>query len=410
MTDETGSNLRRRIGMWDAVVVGARCAGATTALLLARQGHRILLIDRARFPSDTMSTLFIHQPGISRLEHWGLLEAVIGSGCPRIHDATYMLQDVRLHGKVAELGNVDYALAPRRHILDQILINAAVDEGVEFAEECTLDELLSGDDGRIGGVRFRMPGGAVATEESRLTIGADGMRSRVARLADAGFTIDDPRMTCIYYSGWTGLEIGFEIRERPGRWLATIPTNDDVTLILTYFPQSEFAIVKDDPQASHLAAIRASAPDLYDQLATSEQVVRLQGTGDQQNFFRQACGPGWALVGDSGHHEDSISARGITNAFIQAELLSEHVGGRLDSEQQLTAALSRFARQRDAALIDVYRSTLETARLQAPRSRVEMLREISLVPELTRRYFALAAGIISMDEFLTPELITLIRR
>jgi flavin-dependent dehydrogenase len=149
---------------------------------------------------------------------------------------------------------------------------------------------------------------------------------------------------------------------------------------------------------------------LYDQLATSEQVVRLQGTGDQQNFFRQACGPGWALVGDSGHHEDSISARGITNAFIQAELLSEHVGGRLDSEQQLTAALSRFARQRDAALIDVYRSTLETARLQAPRSRVEMLREISLVPELTRRYFALAAGIISMDEFLTPELITLIRR
>ncbi len=395
--------------MWDAVVVGARCAGASTALLLARQGHRILLIDRATFPSDTMSTLLIHQPGISRLERWGLLDAVIESGCPRIEDVTYTLQDVTLHGKLAALGSVDYAYAPRRHILDQVLIAAAVSAGAEFAEKCSLSEILSDDDGRVRGIRFRTPGGAVATEESRLVIGAEGMRSKLAQLTGSLTTIADPRMTCIYYSGWTGLKIGFEMREQPGRWLATIPTNDGITLILTYFPQQEFATVKDDPHAHHLAAIQASAPDVYDQLATSEQAVRLQGTGDQQNFFRHACGPGWALVGDAGHHEDSITARGITNAFIQAELLSTEVGGCLDSEQQLTAALSRFARQRDAALIDMYRSTLETAQLQASRSRVEMLRKISGIPELTQRYFALAAGIIPMDKFLTPELIALIR-
>lgn len=395
--------------MWDAVVVGARCAGATTALLLARQGHRVLLVDRAKFPSDTMSTLFIHQPGISRLEDWGLLDAVVDSGCPRIGNVTYRLQDTLLHADLPKLGKIDFAYAPRRYILDKILITAAAGAGVEFAEECTLSDVLSDGVGRVKGVRFRTPGGTLSTEESRLVIGADGMRSKVAQLVGSRITIEDPRMTCIYYSGWTGIRIGFEMREQPGRWLATIPTNDGVTLILTYFPQQEFTTVKDDPQKYHLAAIQASAPDVFDQLATSEQVVRLHGTGDQQNFFRQASGPGWALVGDAGHHEDSITARGITNAFIQAQLLSREVGGHLDSEEQLTAALSRFGGYRDAALLDTYRSTLETAQLQVQKSRVEMLRKISRIPELTQRYFALAAGIIAMDEFLTPELIALLR-
>jgi 2-polyprenyl-6-methoxyphenol hydroxylase-like FAD-dependent oxidoreductase len=396
--------------VWDAVVVGARCAGATTALLLARQGHRVLLLDRAKFPSDTMSTLFIHQPGIARLKRWGLLDAVISSGCPRIDNVTYMLQDVALRAALPAFGDINFACAPRRHILDQILITAAVDAGADLAEECLLSELVSDGDGRVSGVRFRTSAGALATEESRLVIGADGMRSKTAQLTGSQLTIDDPLTTCIYYSGWAGLEIGFEMRERPGRWLATVPTNDGITLILTYFPQQEFAAVKNDPYTRHLAAIQESAPDVFDQLATSEQVVRLHGTGDQQNFFRQAAGPGWALVGDAGHHEDSITARGITNAFLQSEILCEEIGGQLDSESQLTAALSRFSDRRDAALIDTYRATIETAQLHVQRSRLEMLRKISEKPALTQRYFALAAGIISMDEFLTPELVAALYR
>jgi 2-polyprenyl-6-methoxyphenol hydroxylase-like FAD-dependent oxidoreductase len=396
--------------MWDAVVVGARCAGATTALLLARQGHRVLLMDRAKFPSDTMSTLFIHQPGISRLERWGLLDAVISSGCPRIENVTYMLQDVALRAALPALGNINFAYAPRRYILDQLLITAAVDAGADLAQECPLSEILSEGDGRVSGVRFRTPAGTMAAEKSRLVIGADGMRSKVAQLVGSPVTINDPLATCIYYSGWAGLGTGFEMRERQGRWLATIPTNDGVTLILTYFPQQEFAVVKNDPYKNHLAAIQASAPEVFDQLATSDQVVRLHGTGDQRNFFRQPWGPGWALVGDAGHHEDSITARGITNAFIQAELLCEEVAGNLDSEKQLATALSRFSERRDAALIGTYRSTLETAQLQVQKSRVEMLRKISEIPELTQRYFALAAGIIPMDEFLTPELVAMLSR
>ncbi|HEY6310337.1 MAG TPA: NAD(P)/FAD-dependent oxidoreductase [Streptosporangiaceae bacterium] len=393
--------------MWDAVIVGARCAGASTALLLARHGHRVLLVDRATFPSETMSTLYIHQPGVALLDRWGVLDSIIASGCPRIQTATYHIQDVVLHGPLAPFGDITATYAPRRHILDQLLINAAVKAGAEFAEGCSVSALLySGD--RVAGVRFRTRSGGEATEDARLVIGADGMRSRVAELAGAPFNIENQRASCIYYSGWTGIKCGLGMREWPGRSIGTVPTHDDVTLILTYFPQDDFPTIKSDPFKAHLESIRTMAPDLFDEISASEQAGKLQGTGDQQNFFRKAHGPGWALIGDAGHHLDSITARGITNAFIQAELLTDAVGSDLADERHLDAGLSRFAEARHERLIDDYYNTLETAKLQVKESRLKMLRAISQVPALTERYFALVAGIISMEELLTPELAKLL--
>ena len=69
---------------YDAIVVGARCAGSPTAMLLARQGYRVLLLDRARFPSDTVSTHLIHAPGVAALDRWGLLDRLVATGCPAI--------------------------------------------------------------------------------------------------------------------------------------------------------------------------------------------------------------------------------------------------------------------------------------------------------------------------------------
>jgi flavin-dependent dehydrogenase len=151
-------------------------------------------------------------------------------------------------------------------------------------------------------------------------------------------------------------------------------------------------------------------PDLFGEITDGEQVVKLQGTGDQRNFFRKAHGPGWVLVGDAGHHIDSITARGITNAFIQAELLSDTLGEDLADQDRVNSALSIFSERRYDMLIDGYRSTVETAKLQVQDSRLKMVRAISQVPALTERYFALVAGIISMDDFLTPELIKLLYR
>ncbi len=393
--------------MHDVVVVGARCAGASTALLLARAGYRVLLLDRARFPSDTMSTLYIHTPGVARLASWGVLGAVESSGCPRLETIEYTVGGVRLAGPVPPTGGVDTAYGPRRHVLDQILIDAAVAAGAEFAEGCPVTGLLGGPDG-VAGVVHGTPRGGRVEVPARLVVGADGMRSKVAELVGSPNTVSDPKLSCVYYSCWTGPRVGFGFHERPGEWVAHIPTHDGATMVATYFPQADFDRVRADPAAAHRAAIAATAPELAAQLPGSEQVGRLVGTGDQQNFFRAAAGPGWALVGDAGHHLDSITARGISNALLQAELLAEALGDGLRDPARRAAALRAWAERRDDALIDDYHTTLSTARLHVAETRLRLLRAIEGDAALTADYFAVVAGKLPMEDLLTPELLDLI--
>jgi flavin-dependent dehydrogenase len=394
--------------MYDVIVVGARCAGAASALLLARRGYQVLLIDRSTFPSDTMSTLYIHQPGVARLARWGLAQEVEASGCPRLDTISYQIGDLRLTSSAPSWDEAETAFAPRRRVLDQILVDAAVAAGAAFRPRTKLTALLW-EDGRVAGAEFAKPTGGTVVERARLVIGADGKRSRVARLAGAASLTATAPVSCVYYTAWSGLRTGFGFYEQPGRWVVQIPTNDGITLVSTYFPQSEFPLIRaSDPLAHHLAAVRETAPILASQLTAGRRVGRLMASGDQQNFFRQASGPGWALVGDAGHHLDSITARGITNAFIQAELFDQAIGTDLRDQRRLDAALQTFAVRRDAELEDAYRSTLELARLQLTESRLRMLRAISESPALTERYFAVVSGILPMDDFLTPELADLL--
>jgi len=394
--------------VWDAVVVGARCAGASAAMLLAKRGLRVLLVDRATFPSDTMSTLYVHQPGVALLDRWGVLDSVVASGCPPLATLKSVVQDVELRGPVARYGTVTANYAPRRYILDQLLIDAAVAAGAEFADGTSLSEVLW-EDGRAAGVRLRTKDGTEAAERTGLVIGADGKRSRVAELVGAPYVVEDPSVSCVYYTGWTGMSCGFETRVRNDSGMAVVPTNDGVTLVITYFPQESFRAIKINPTKAHMGCVQALAPDLFEQVSAGEQAVRLQGTGDQRNFFRKANGPGWALIGDAGLHLDSITAQGITHAFIQASLLSECLGDDLGDQERVDDALARFAGQTRNLLADEYKRTLEAASLHIPDSRLEMLKEISRDPVLTERYFALLAGIISIDDFLTPELAGILR-
>jgi flavin-dependent dehydrogenase len=395
--------------MWDVVIVGARCAGAATALLLARQGRRVLMVDKSDFPSDTMSTLYIHQPGVARLDQWGILDEIVASGCPGIEAVTHQVNDVRLHGPTAAVGGVKVTYAPRRAILDRILIDAAVDAGVEFEPRCSLLDLIT-ESGNVVGAQLRTQAGKLIDVRAHLVVGADGMNSRLAQLAEAELVVQNPRLSCVYYTGWTGLSCGFAMRERTGSWVATVPTHDGVTLVLTYFPQERFASIKSEPLEAHLDSIRSMDLALYEEVRAGDQAINLIGTGSQLNFFRRAFGDGWVLVGDAGHHLDSITARGITNAFVQADALSAELSGAdMADRQQIRSALSRFVARRDAELTEGYYSTLETAKLTVQPSRERLLSAISQVPELTERYFAMAAGVISMNAFLTPDLIEIIR-
>lgn len=387
--------------MYDVIVVGARCAGSPTAMLFARSGYRVLLLDRATFPRDTLSTLYIHQPGVARLAEWGVVDAVTATGCPAIDRVTYRVADIRLQGCALPADGIRTAYAPRRRLLDQLLADAAATAGAELRFGCTVEDLLF-DDGRVVGVRYTS-GGSIFEERTRLVVGADGMRSFVAAKVQASTVVEDPLMTCAYYSYWSGLDAGFELYEAPGRWVGSVPTNDGLTLIATYFPQAEFDQVRVDVMGAYLTSIRSTAPELYERVAGGERVERMYGTGDQRNFFRQAAGAGWALVGDAGHHKDSITARGITDAFVQAQLLVDSVGQGLHDPSTLDEALLRYERERDETLAYSYYSTLSAAELVLPEHRLDAIRMIAADPVLVDRYFGILAGTCRVEDLYAEE-------
>lgn len=392
--------------MFDAIVVGARCAGSPTAMLLARAGYRVLLLDRTEFPSDTLSTHLIHQPGVAALARWGLLETLRASGCPPLNRALYEVADVRIDGCARGVEGQRAGYAPRRHILDTILVEAATAAGAELRERCRVAGLLRDDTGRVVGVEGVRDGIRFA-ERAHLVIGADGMRSTVAQLAGAAYTVRDPKLTCAYYSYWADVPAAFELYEKADGWVAAVPTNDSATLVLTYFPQSRFEEVRADADRLHLEQVRTTAPALHGRLHGKHQLERLRGTGDQQNFFREATGPGWVLIGDAGHHKDSITARGISDAFFQAETLTERIADRLGGDPALLdQALQQYTKDRDTALVPGYESTLTVARLAPPhRQRLALLRAVQTDPELTSIYFDMVAGIATPSDLYTPKLL-----
>lgn len=392
---------------YDVIVVGARCAGAPTAMLFARAGYRVLLLDRAAFPADTLSTLYIQQPGVARLSSWGLLDAVKETGCPPLNRVVYELGDVRLSGCANPIGGISAAYAPRRHLLDQILVDGAVAAGAEFRDHCSVTGLVE-EDGRVVGVRCTTPGGQPAVERARLVVGADGMRSPLAKRVGARTAVEHQRLTCAYYTFWQGPKTDFELYEGPQGWISAVPTNDAV-LISAYFPQSRFDEVRADASAHYRESVRVNAPALFEQMARAEQTERLRGTGDQQNFFRQASGPGWALVGDAAHHKDSITARGIGDAFLQAELLTDRIGTGLHDEAVLGQALKSYGEDLQEQLADSYQGTLLVAQAEARDKRLALLRAVRTSPDLTQRYFDTVAGVRPVSELYTPELMALLQ-
>src|SRR4051794_19304468 len=200
--------------MYDAIVVGARCAGSPTAMLLARNGHRVLLVDRAGFPSDTLSTHFIHQSGVAHLERWGLLPAFIGAGAAPSRTLSLDVGPFALRGTPPPVGPVADAYSLRRTALDKLLLDAATAAGVEVRERYPVDELLFDGD-RVVGLRSRG-----RTDRARIVIGADGLGSPVARSVNARVYNDHGTLTCLYYTYFTGLPVdGAELFLRPGRMI-----------------------------------------------------------------------------------------------------------------------------------------------------------------------------------------------
>ncbi|MDB5059189.1 MAG: hypothetical protein JWO59_2661 [Chloroflexi bacterium] len=334
-------------------------------MLLVRKGYRVLLLDRAAFPSDSFRNHFIQQLGIVHLHRWGLLNTVSASNCPPIRAFVTDLGDGRLAEAIEPADGVDANYAPRRIVLDKILVDAAVEAGAELRERFSVQELIWDKD-RVVGVRGRAHGGAVTSEQARIVIGADGAHSIVAEAVQAPRYDGRPVLTFGYYSYFSSVPLaGTEVWIRPKCAYINFPTNNALTLVAIQAPVEGFHAFREDIEGNFFRALER-VPELAERVRAGRREERWYGTADLQNVFRRPWGPGWALVGDAGYHKDPILAQGISDAFRDAELLAEAIDAGFAGRAPLEESLGDYERQRNEAALPGYWANCAAASFLPP--------------------------------------------
>jgi flavin-dependent dehydrogenase len=373
---------------YDVIVVGARCAGAPTAMLLAQQGHQVLLVDRASFPSDTVSTHLVHAPGVAALRRWGVLDDVVATGCPPIERYTFDFGPVVLDGTPVPADDGQRtAYAPRRTVLDVRLVEAAARAGVEVRERFSVDEVLV-EDGAVVGIRGRADGGSTVTATARVVVGADGRASQIARAVRPHEYQQKPVLQVGAYTYWSGLPVdGMHTWIRPDRGWAAIPTNDDLTLVVLGWPAAEGAAFKADVEANYLRTLDL-VPEFAERVRGARREDRFH-VGEVANAFRTPFGPGWVLVGDAGYCKDPITAQGISDAFHDAERFAAALHAWLVGAERFDDAMAAAQRDRDERTMPIFELTTQLATLEPP------------APEMQALFGAIAGNQEAMDGFVS---------
>jgi 2-polyprenyl-6-methoxyphenol hydroxylase-like FAD-dependent oxidoreductase len=387
---------------YDVIVVGARVAGAATAMRLARAGLRVLAIDRVLFPSDTISSHQVQVPGIALLHRWGVLDRLVAAGTPATPRVRFDPGPVVLEGGFPSYGGVNAIFSPRRTLLDAALVDAARAAGAEVREGFRLEELIVDDDGSVRGIRGTQRGGGRITEVAGLVIGADGKHSTVARLVGARAYRERPVGAFACYGYHEGVaQTSGELYQRPGRTVVAFPTNDGLTMVYVAGPIHGFDEFRRDIEGGYRHAIDGCG-DLGERVRAGRLVERLRTTPDQPNLFRPPYGPGWALVGDAGVVMDSLSAQGITNALRDADRLAGAVVAGLGGARRLTAALADHHRDRDRAVRGMYDFTVGLTRFRPPSLAQRLLFEaLQGRPAEIERFLGAFAGITPIDAYLS---------
>jgi 2-polyprenyl-6-methoxyphenol hydroxylase-like FAD-dependent oxidoreductase len=387
---------------YDAIVVGARCAGSPTAMLLARKGYKVLVVDRATFPSDTVSTHIVHPPGVAALRRWGLLDRLVATGCPPIDTYAFDFGPFTLAGAPGT-DEAPVAYGPRRTVLDKLLVDAASEAGAEVRERFTVEEVVV-EDGQVTGVRGHGRGGRTVTERARVVVGADGRHSLVARAVRPERYHEKPQLLCGYYTYWSGLPMHgrFETWIRPDRGFAAWPTHDDLTVVIGGWPFAEFEANKNDVEGNYLKMFEL-APAFAERVHAATREARYVGTA-VPNYFRRPYGPGWALVGDAGYNKDFITAQGIHDAFRDAELCVTALDETFSGARSFEAAMGDYQSTRDRQVLPMYELTTQLATLEPPPPEFQqVLGAIHGNREATDGFVRVTAGVTSPAEFFSEE-------
>jgi flavin-dependent dehydrogenase len=342
---------------YDAIIIGARLAGSATAMLLARCGHRVLLVDRVTMPADTVSTHAMLRSGVLQLQRWGVLEQIVEAGTPVVRDVTLGFGEERIPIRVSSDYGVDGLCAPRRHIVDAMLQEAATDSGVELRAGVRATDVLRDRAGRVSGVVLES-GSTTSSVTARVVIGADGVHSRLAELVDAPTYASHRPTNAVHYAYFAGIaHTGFWFQFTPGINAGFIATNDDAMLVFVGRSTSRMAAFRADPETEFHRLLAEAGPDVAALVAEGERISPFRGTTGLPGFIRKPWGLGWALVGDAGYTKDPISAHGMSDALRDAELCARAVDRSLRHPGEEAESLTLYQAQRDALSRPMFRES-----------------------------------------------------
>jgi flavin-dependent dehydrogenase len=336
----------------DVLIVGARCAGAATALLAARRGARVLLIDRGVAGTDTLSTHALMRGAVVQLARWGVLPAVVAAGTPAIRRTTFAYDGDEVSVAISGKHGVDALYAPRRTVLDRILVDAAAAAGATVVHGLRARDLVVSDTGRVTGARLEDGGGVTHTVHAGLVVGADGRHSTVSRRVGARRTLAGQSATATVFGHFPDVAVdayrwGYGATAAAG----AIPTNGSSCVFVTVPERRIHDLLAVDSSAAFHRELRALDPDLADAVRRSTPLEGLRGFGGLIGGFTESWGPGWALVGDAAYFKDPLTAHGITDALLHAELLADALAAGTDE------ALAAYERTRTAIAMPVFEAT-----------------------------------------------------
>jgi flavin-dependent dehydrogenase/SAM-dependent methyltransferase len=395
--------------MFDAIIVGARCTGSPTAMQLAAKGYKTLLVDKAHFPSDILSTHWIVHSGADYLHRWGLLDKVRASNCPPLSKIKLSLPGIVLEGTPPPTANgVTAGYCIRRKYLDTILVEAAVKAGAELREGFTVTGLVWDGD-RVVGVKGHGENSVEVEERAKIVIGADGTHSKVAGWVKAPFTekYDGPT-TCCYYNYYSDFEHDPNTVEIIGKvegWGGGIlPTNDGQVCITMSWLTSLFPDYRSDPAATMKKAIE-SDPDWAPRLARSSGALeRVMGVVEVPAWYKKPFGPGWALAGDAAHYRHPLSAQGISDGFRDSELLANAIDEAFSGRRPAGEAFGAYETARYQATKAVHDSTQVRAAMGPPApEEIQLLNMLRGNQPAIDRFFGLDAGTVRAEDFFAPQ-------
>ena len=389
--------------VYDAVIVGGRVAGASTALLLARAGARVAVVERSRLGSDTLSTHALMRAGVLQLVRWGLLERVVSAGTPSIASALFHYGDgATTRVSIRPAAGVDALYAPRRYLLDRLLTDAAAEAGAEILPETSVTGVRRDDSGRVCGVHTADRAGHARELPAVTTVGADGIRSTVAELVQAPVIRHGRSASAVLYRYVAELRTdGYEWAYSNGTAAGLIPTNNGETCVFVAVAADQFrAIRRAGKEHAFASLLERAAPGLRDRMASAGEAGRLYGWAGVPGFVRRSWGPGWALVGDAGYYKDPITTHGLTDAMRDAELLADAILASHTSGLPRATVLARYQATRDQLSRELFAATetvagygWDTDRLQTLLRRVSsaMSDEVDYLESRPNRFAARAS-------------------